>query len=197
LANDKRIAYLPGPSGDRALSARLLRGEERAMVELYEIHAPRLLRLLSRFMSDSALADDALQETFISAFQSLSKLRGVDNLRAWLARIAVRKALNQLRSSSRRTRAESQERTAGQAPPDPDTRDLAWRMLALMRQLDPEKRLVLLLVTEGYSASEIADMTDEPRSTVLSRISRARIELARLASAAGVVLRRQKEEPGP
>jgi DNA-directed RNA polymerase specialized sigma24 family protein len=70
-------------------------------------------------------------------------------------------------------------------------------MLALMRQLDPEKRLVLLLVTEGYSASEIADMTDEPRSTVLSRISRARIELARLASAAGVVLRRQKEEPGP
>src|ERR1700694_1311409 len=106
LANDKRIAYLPGPSGDRALAARLLRGEERAIAELYEIHAPRLLRLLSRFMPDRALADDALQETFITAFQSLSRLRGVENLQAWLARIAVRKALNQLRSSSRRAQAE-------------------------------------------------------------------------------------------
>ena len=66
------------------------------MAELYEIHAPRLLRLLSRFMPDRALADDALQETFITAFQSLSRLRGVENLQAWLARIAVREKCGRL-----------------------------------------------------------------------------------------------------
>jgi DNA-directed RNA polymerase specialized sigma24 family protein len=65
-----------------------------------------------------------------------------------------------------------------------------------MQQLSPEKRLALLLVSEGYTAAEIAELTGEERNTVLSRIFRARIELAKLAVAAGIVLPDTRKEPG-
>jgi RNA polymerase sigma-70 factor (ECF subfamily) len=197
LTEDKGVAYLPGPSGERALCARLQRGEEQAMAELYEIHAPNLLRFLGRFLRDRALAEDALQDTFISAFQNIGLLTRAASLRAWLGRIAVRKALNLQRSSSRRARAEGQRAAVPDPEPDPGMRDTAHRVLLLMQDLDPGKRLVLLLVTEGYSAADISEATGEPRSTVLSRICRARIELARLAAASGIALPQQREEPGP
>ena len=197
LGKDNDIAYLPGPSGDRALVARLLRGEEQAMAELYQAHAPRLLRFLQRFLRDGALAEDALQEAFISAFENLPRLQAVESVQAWLLRIAVRKALNLRRSSSRRVRSESQEPRPEGAPFDPATRDLAQKLLELLLQLDPAKHLVLALVANGYTAAEIAASTEEPRSTVLSRIVRARLELARLAAAAGLELPQLKEEPAP
>jgi RNA polymerase sigma-70 factor (ECF subfamily) len=174
----------------------LLRGEERAMSELYAIHAPRLLRFLGRFLRDPVLAEDVLQETFIAAFENIARARDVASLQAWLATIAVRKAMNLQRSSSRRVRIEGQNTRSAHSHPDHDTRDLAQRILLLIEGLDPEKRLVLLLASAGYSAAEIAEVTDEPRSTVLSRVARARIELAKLAAASGLGVPLPQEEPG-
>ena len=197
LTKDKDIGFLPGPSGERALTARLLRGEERAMAELYAMHSPRLLRFLARFLRDSAMAEDALQETFIAAFKSIGKLKGAASLQAWLGRIAVRKAINLQRSSIRRARNEEKLPAKPDPHPDPGTRDLAQRILMLMEEMDPEKRLVLLLVMEGYRSAEIAEATREPKNTILSRIFRARIELAKLAAAAGLAMSGWREEPGP
>jgi RNA polymerase sigma-70 factor, ECF subfamily len=196
LAKDKEIEYLPGPSGERALSARLLRGEEPAQAELYGLHAPWVLRFLVRFLRNPALAEDALQETFLAAFKSVGSLRRATSLRAWLGSIAVRKALNLHRASNRRVRVEAQAPSGPHPDPDPGVRDLAQRLLSLMQQLNPEKRLALLLVSEGYSSAEIAEITGEERNTVLSRIFRARLELAKLAIAAGIVLPDIRKERG-
>jgi RNA polymerase sigma-70 factor (ECF subfamily) len=196
LAKDSDIEYLPGASGERALSARLLRGEEPALAELYALHAPWVLRLLVRFLRSPALAEDALQETFLAAFKSVGSLRRASSIRGWLGSIAVRKALNLHRASGRRLRMEAQAPGGPEPDPDPGARDLARRVLSLMQQLSPEKRLALLLVSEGYTAAEIAELTGEERNTVLSRIFRARIELAKLAVAAGIVLPDTRKEPG-
>jgi RNA polymerase sigma-70 factor (ECF subfamily) len=197
LPKDKDIGYLPGPSGERALSARLLRGEEGAQAELYALHAPSVLRFLVRYLRDQTLAEDALHEAFLAAFKAVGSLRNATSLRAWLGSIAVRKALNLHRASARRARVEAQAQHRPDPHPDPGARDLARRILALMEQLGSEKRLALLLVSEGYTSTEIAEITGEERNTVLSRIFRARIELAQLAEAAGIALPDAREEPGP
>jgi RNA polymerase sigma-70 factor (ECF subfamily) len=156
-----------------------------------------VLRFLSRFLRDRALAEDALQETFLAAFKNVGSLRRATSLRAWLGSIAVRKALNLHRASKRRSRVEAQASPSGPEPhPDPGVRDLAQRVLSLIQQLNPEKRLALLLVSEGYNSAEIAEITSEQRNTVLSRIFRARLELAKLAVAAGIALPDAREEPG-
>jgi RNA polymerase sigma factor (sigma-70 family) len=59
----------------------------------------------------------------------------------------------------------------------------------LLEGLDARKRAVLVLhELEGLDTKEIADILDCPRSTVLTRLSRARHELIDRARAAGVSL---------
>ncbi len=58
-----------------------------------------------------------------------------------------------------------------------------------LERLDIKKRTVLVLhEIEGLDTKEIADVLQCPRSTVLTRLSRARTELVRMAKKAGVEL---------
>ncbi len=181
------ISYLPGTAGERALVARLAAGEDAAFRECYELHAPRLMRLLARLLRNQALAEEVLQETFIAAFRSVGQFRGETRVATWLAGIAARRGLNALRGEARRERniAPLQEVTP---PHEPDLaeRDLTRRVLELLDEMDPPKRLALLLQAEGHTAADIGEMLQEPRGTILSRLSRGRAELAERAVAAGL-----------
>ena len=187
MAEQGAVRFLPGAAGERALVARLCAGEEPAYRELYDAHAPRLRRLVGRMVGEPALADELVQETFIAAFRNLRGYRFEAALSTWLTRIAVHHALNAQRSRARRlahARAEAFE--ASSHEPDPARQDLARRVMALVDRLDPPKRLAMLLVAEGHTAAEIAAITDEPRGTILSRLSRARAEVLEQAIAAGL-----------
>ena len=60
---------------------------------------------------------------------------------------------------------------------------------ALMAMLEPlERELLYCWAVEGYTAQEIADWTDSPRGTVLSRIHRLRQKILRRRDVAGTVL---------
>jgi RNA polymerase sigma-70 factor (ECF subfamily) len=73
-----------------------------------------------------------------------------------------------------------------------EDRDLARKVLAILDDIDSPKRLALLLQLEGYSVNEIAEILAIPRGTVLSRLSRARSELALRVTAAGLISERTK-----
>ncbi len=174
-----------------SLRERLAAGDAAAFRELYQAQAPRLLRLLQRLLGDAGLAEEILQDTFLAAFESARDFRGEASLATWLARIALRRALNARRGRARRreeTKEEGEMRahTSQTAPAGPEALDLARRLLALMNRLEPRKRQALLLQVEGYTAAEIAEIEGEPRGTVLARLSRARAELVALAAAEGL-----------
>jgi len=61
--------------------------------------------------------------------------------------------------------------------------------MGILDQMDPSKKLALLLQAEGYSVAEIAEISDEPRGTILARLSRSRAELSLRMSEAGLVTR--------
>jgi DNA-directed RNA polymerase specialized sigma24 family protein len=52
--------------------------------------------------------------------------------------------------------------------------------------MDPSKKVALLLQAEGYSVAEIAEISNEPRGTILARLSRSRAELSMRVAAAGL-----------
>ena len=87
-------------------------------------------------------ADDAFQETFISALRAYDRLRPDSNLRAWVLTIAHRKALDMHRARARRPLpvAEVAERAA-RAPEDDGGGD-RWEHV---RSLPPRQRAVLTL----------------------------------------------------
>lgn len=190
------ITFLPGAAGDRALVTRLAAGEDAAYRECYALHAPALMRLLTRVLRSRALAEEVVQETFVAAFKSIGQFRCETKLSTWLSGIALRRGLNALRGEARREKNSPPPEVSRSPEPQLADRDMGRRVLALLDEMEPPKKLALLLQVEGYTAAEIADMLGEPRGTILSRLARGRAELAERVAAAGLVdsLELQKKE---
>jgi RNA polymerase sigma-70 factor (ECF subfamily) len=186
---DEKILFLPGSIGERALRARLVAGEDAAFRECYELHAAKLLRILTGIVRNKARAEELLQETFIAAFRSIARFRGDVGLGTWLARIATNLAYNAIRddAAAKRTAPAMEEEPKSCLEPHVEGRDLARRVLAILDRMDPAKRVALLLFAEGYSVAEIAEISGEPRGTILARLSRSRAELSLRMAEAGLV----------
>ncbi|GAB4361695.1 MAG: RNA polymerase sigma factor [Oricola sp.] len=154
---------------------------------------PRLKRYARALTRDAADADDLVQDCVEKAFARRSTWRG-DNLQGWMMTILTNLNRNRLRSHSRQpafVACEEAEETAwSEAEQDPLQRD---RLIAALDRLDPDQRAVLMLVViEGYRYGEVAEMLDIPAGTVMSRLSRARRNLAAALRAGNVVELRRR-----
>ncbi len=186
---DQNILFFPGEIGERALRARLVAGEDAAYRECYQHYAPRLMRLLTGIVRNTARAEELLQETFVAAFRGIAGFRGEVSLATWLARIATNRAYNAIRDDARakRTAPPPEDEPVSRFEPHVEGRDLARKVLAILGQMDPTKKFALLLQAEGYTVAEIAEISGEPRGTILARLSRSRAELSLRMSEAGLV----------
>ncbi len=142
-----------------------------------------LARWLTRNDHD---AEDIVQEAYLRAFRSFDRYRGGDP-RSWLLTIVRNTCYTWLR----------QHRAADMAV---DAADGGWRETAADPATEPEERYIrgadrellrealealpaefrealVLRELEGFSYKEIADITDVPVGTVMSRLARARQRL--------------------
>jgi RNA polymerase sigma-70 factor (ECF subfamily) len=138
-----------------------------------------------RLTSDTASAEDLVQETMLLAWRGFHQFRAGSNVRAWLFRIL----LNEFRARARKGRFGPAtvpltfESEARARVPDVAA---AVEMAQALENLTLEHRTVLLLgVVEGFTCQEMAGILAMPVGTVMSRLSRARQALrSRLAAAA-------------
>src|SRR5689334_20719809 len=76
-------------------------GDEDAFRDLMDNHRRGLLVHCYRLLGSMHEAEDALQETLLSAWKGLGAFEGGSSVRTWLYRIATNRCLNMLRSDSR------------------------------------------------------------------------------------------------
>jgi len=86
-------------------------GDRAAFGRLVERHARQVFRVCFRITGSEAMAEDAVQETFIRAWRKLATFDGRSAFSTWLHRIAVNSALEQLRR---------EKRHAAEPEPEPD-----------------------------------------------------------------------------
>lgn len=151
------------------------------------------LRRYSRSLTRSdAEGEDLLQDCVERALAKRGSWHGV-NLKGWLYAImtnlhrsAYRRGLSQRAISI----DDAPDIADGGIPSDPLARG---RLAAAIAGLPAEHRVVLMLVVvEGMSYQDVADMLDIPLGTVMSRLSRARRRLRDVLAARNVIpLRRQ------
>jgi RNA polymerase sigma factor (sigma-70 family) len=102
-------------------------------------------------------ADDVFQETWIAALRAYPRLRRVDNLRAWLYRIAQNKAIDLHRSRARRpvpVEAIAETAAAEPAAPGIDGQSELW---VAVRELPPKQRAAVFCRTVlGMPYDELA-----------------------------------------
>jgi RNA polymerase sigma-70 factor (ECF subfamily) len=141
----------------------------------------RFARALARNKDD---ADDLVQMTCERALDRSEQWQEDTRLESWLFRIMQTVWLNELRSRKVRDRYQGDEQTriADGAPPTADGAVEAKMLLDRVEneifQLPEHERVLLLLIcVEGYSYKEAAEMLRVPIGTVMSRLSRARLNL--------------------
>jgi len=83
--------------GENGLVAAAKRGEAAAFNELWQAHSKKILRITYRITRNREDAEDALQDSFLSAFAHLRKFDGRSSFSTWLTRIAINSALMILR----------------------------------------------------------------------------------------------------
>lgn len=146
-----------------------------------------LLRLCVLYLRDRVLAEDALQDTYIRAWEHQDSFEEGTNEKAWLVRIAVNVCKNMLRSPwNRRVEVENFEELVGVSRNEYEQVNKQIDVMNAVLKLKEKYRIVILLYYyEELSVKEISEIIGEKESTVLTRLKRAREKLGDLLSAFG------------
>jgi len=141
-------------------------------------HQTALLRMCCLHLGDLALAEDAVQETFLKAWRALSAFRGESSEKTWLIRIAINCCRDYRRSAWYRyvdaRISIDQLPILSSAPPSDEHSALT---VAIMKLKPKYLEVVLLYFYEGYPIREIASMLNLTEAAVSSRIRKAKQKL--------------------
>lgn len=159
-------------------------GDQRALKNLFEREAGRLVAVAQRIVRRRELAEEVVQEAFVSVWRNASRFEPArGRARAWLSTIVRNRSLNVLRDSARLELASPEQMTEFQDRGG--DADLAFESLAdgnalrkCLAQLEPNRRRsVLLSYVLGYSHGEIASELAVPVGTVKAWIRRSVVSL--------------------
>lgn len=161
---------------DAGLIREYLGGNPAAYGELVRRHQIAIFRLLLGLLADEDLAEEACEQVFVVAERRLRDLADGNAFYQWLLAIAreVSLALNERQSYDETT-----------VPATADPREKLKREIhAVLQQLAPDQRLVLVLVElRGASDDDVAAALGCARDEVSPLIAAARAEFARILEA--------------
>lgn len=136
-----------------------------------------ILRLCFSYLCDTALAEDAVQETFFKAWKNHSRFRGEADEKTWLTRIAVNTCKDLLKSSWARNTDRSvalDSLPEGTVPFEERDDTVTRAVLSLPPKM---KEVTLLHWYQGLTLEEMVKVLRLPRSTVNYRLKKAKTML--------------------
>lgn len=169
------------PSADAELVRRLQAGDRGAIDDLYDRFRRPAFALARRVIADDTLAEDVLQDVFLTVWKNPGAFDGSrGSFASWLLAMVHHKAVDVVR------REESHRRRQGRAEDDlrlsepiaaRDVEDEAWtrvvsdRVRTAMKALPaPQREALTLAYYGGYTQREVAALTNTPLGTVKTRM---------------------------
>ncbi len=165
--------------------------DQAEFVELAMEYMPSLYTAAMRMTKNPTDAEDLVQETYLKAYRGFSSFEAGTNLKAWLYRILTNTYINMYRARQRRPeetkvpeiedlylfkRLGSPSSGLGRSAEDQALDKFTDQDVKLAIESLPEafRIAVILSDVEGFSYKEIAEITQVPVGTVMSRIHRGR-----------------------
>ena len=160
-----------------------------AFRDYVESMIPALRRYARALTRNADIADDLVQDTLVRALRSERLFLGGD-LRSWLYTILTNLNRNRRRSLARRPQfAPLQDTTADASGTEAEGRDIARALATLV---EDQRSVLLLVMLEGLSYREVAEIQGVPIGTVMSRLARARAHVKAFLEGERPALRRVK-----
>lgn len=183
MSNDK---FLPAvvDRDKETLAQRKIRFENDALVFTSQLYGAAL-----RYTKNTHDAQDLVQDTFAKAFTSFHQFEPGTNLKAWLYRILTTTFINNYRKDQRRPQisagevedwqiadASSHTSDQGKSAEDEVLEGIADKDVKEALSAMPEEFRIAVYLSdvEGFSYKEIAEITNVPTGTVMSRLHRGR-----------------------
>lgn len=167
-------------SYDKHLLDSCIKGEREAQKVLYDRLASRMFPVCIRYVGDRTLAEDVLQEGFITLFTKLKDFKGDGSFEGWARRIFVTTALMSLRKKDALKMSEELDAVKGmKAETTSQIQNIGYKeLMELVMSLPPGFRTVFnMYAIEGYSHKEIAETLGITETTSRTQFSRARVWL--------------------
>lgn len=158
--------------------------DNTVIAELYQRYGFFLRRRCVVLLRNEALADDAMQETFLKLMRSGAGVKTAAHPLRWLYRVVDRTCFDQLRKVRRSARDVPLDDAGDALPVAPGTTpELRRSVLEILDVLDDEEKTIAVMAfVDGMTHQEIADELGYSRMTILKRIASIR-EGAEKASA--------------
>ena len=166
------------------LAQRKVRFENDALVFTSQLYGAAL-----RYTKNTHDAQDLVQDTYAKAFTSFHQFEPGTNLKAWLYRILTTTFINNYRKDQRRPQisagevedwqiadASSHTSDQGKSAEDEALAGIADKDVKEALSAMPEEFRIAVYLSdvEGFSYKEIAEITNVPTGTVMSRLHRGR-----------------------
>jgi RNA polymerase sigma-70 factor (ECF subfamily) len=176
---------------------KLKAGDIHALTPLVRAYQHRALRTAYLVTQNQEMAEDVTQSAFLRAYDKIHQFDTSRRFLPWFLRIVVNMAIQTAKKQSRTFSLDAFSNTdddwlpgdlLADTVPSPETQlemqELQQQIEALLQQLSPEKRAVIVLrYYVDCTESEMADLLDVPGGTIKSRLFAARKQLRRLISA--------------
>ncbi len=168
------------PSALEPNLARLVQGDREAFAQLVMFYNESLYRWVARLTGNSHAAEDLVQDTFVRAYQAITRLRPDTNLKAWLFRIAHNAYANWVRNRKGRNSLLPNEVLDTQAGPEElaQENETSLRLQQAIDKLPEEWKAALLLrIQEDMAFREMAIALGTTEETARWRVYKARQKL--------------------
>lgn len=168
---------------DEILCERAAGGDTAAFQALIRRHAPLMRAYAIRLTGSRADADDALQETFIKAWEKIHTVQEPEKVKSWLMTLTSRKAIDLVRARKLTVNLDAAANTA-QTGMTPEETAIAGsqivRLGELLKTLPLDQQQVWVMREVGGSSyKEISETLNVSEGTIRGRLARARAALVK------------------
>ena len=158
--------------------------DQQALAQIYDTYSPGLYRYSMRRLSDQAVAEDCVAETFSRFLHALKDRRGPESfLQAFLYRIAHNWIVDHYRRGPTQPQELTEEHPDENADPEKDAGHHMQqeRLRKAIRELTPDQQQVISLkYLEGWENEDIARSLKKPVGAVKSLQHRALASLEKM-----------------
>jgi len=166
--------------------------------ELVRQHADDMYRVAYRISGNKTVAEDIVQDLFLSVYPQRSRLQQITNQKAWLIRILHRRYIDHIRKERNHLKSEKVDieemaqsnhfltaDAEGRQSHDPsfllEDNKRREAIFSALHSLNEDHRLLIIMHDlEGYSLPEVQEITGLPLGTLKSRLHRGRRKLEKL-----------------